>query len=297
MVADLGRIAELAAADGLLATGTAPALLHDAAARDVAVLRRKNGYHRPIGAANRWTPEEREFVRVMVGHMSEEQIGRAIGRSANAVKIMRQRKGWPAGSKRPEELTACRIARLMRKCAKTVESWIELGILPGRLMPARRTIHLVRRVTFERWLVNPANWIYFDHRRIVDPRLRRLVELAKSRWPDEWLTTGQAAELLGIGRRRSGLIERRIVTGKLRGRFWANWHVLRSDVEKIRIVLGRGSPGRQGGLWTERGDQVLQFFVQEGKSWQEIERLMGPRYSAKRAPYRYKVLQRRWKGN
>jgi hypothetical protein len=139
--------------------------------------------------------------------------------------------------------------------------------------------------------VNPANWIYFKHERIRDARLHRLVELAKGRWPDEWLTTGQAARLLGLKNSKS--ICTRGHLGKLKARRWANWHVLRSEVEKLRVVPGKGSPGRTRGPWTDRGDVVLQFFVAEGRGWREIERLMGPRYSEKRAPYRYACLQRR----
>ena len=291
---DVERMIGLAVTDAQLATGTSPErLLRSSGSREVSVLRRKNGESRALPSANRWTSEEIEYVQQVWGYMSLEEIGEALGRSAVAITVLRKRKGWPAPSKQPHELTARKVAVIMRKCGKTITHLIRLGILPGRMLPAggSRNIHVVRRLTFERWLVNPANWIYFDHRKITDRRLRRLVSLAKARWPDEWLTTGQAAKLLGVT--NSNSVQARIKRGQLPARRWANWHVLRSDVERQHVVPGRGSPGRTRTEYTERGDSILQFFVAEGKGWREIERLMGPRYSEKRAPFHYKQLQRR----
>lgn len=290
---EVDRMVDLAVAFGRLQGGADPRLVSRSIGdREVSLLRRAVD-SRNVSGANRWTEEEQAFVREMLGYIGLEEIARALGRSKNAVKILYTRKGWPAPSKQLHELTAHKIAVIMGKCVKTIIFMIELGILPGRVMPGSlRKIYLVRRVTFERWLVNPANWIYFKHARMRDARLRRLVELAKSRWPDEWLTTGQVAQLNGL--KSSNSVQARIKRGKLPARRWANWHVLRSDAEKPHIVPGRGSPGRSRLPFTERGDSFLQFARAEGKGWAEIGRLMGPRYSEKRAPYRYKQLQRRW---
>jgi len=287
------RMVDLAVAFGQLQSGTSPQLLSRSMGdREVSLLRR-GVQSRKIAGANRWTEEEQAFVRETLGYLGLDEIANALGRSKNAVKILYTRKGWPAPSKQPHELTACQIARRMRACVKKICLLIDIGILPGRVMPGSlRRIHLVRRVTFERWLVNPANWIYFDHRHIADRRWRRLVELAKQRWPDEWLTTGQAARLLGLT--NSNSVNARIKRGQLPARRWANWHVLRSDVERQHVVPGKGSPGRSRLPFTERGDTFLQFARAEGKGWAEIGKLMGPRYSEKRAPYRHKQLQRRW---
>jgi len=287
------RMIDLAVTEGLLANGTAPSVLSGGfpeKSREVAVLRRKVGRSSVTGNANRWTPEERQYVRKNLGHLSFEAIGAGIGRSAIAVKILYKRQGWPAPSKQSHELTAHRVAHLLGKCVKTIIHMIELGILPGRVLPGGRNIHVVLRRTFERWLINPANLIYFKAERIRDRRLRRLVELARERWPDQWLTAGQAARLVGL--KDSGSIRARIARGRLPARRWANWWVLRSDVERLSVAGGKGSPGNPKGLWTDRGDACLLRFRAEGKGWSDIGRLMGPRYNEKRAPYRYARLTR-----
>jgi len=287
----LETMIDLAVIEGLLANGTAPSVLSRASpegSRSLTVLRRKLGYVALAGNANRWTDEELRYVRQHLGRLSLQDIGAHLGRSANAVKIMYQRQGWPAPSKQPEELTAHQIGKLLGKCVKTIIHMIDLGILPGRVLPSRRNIHVVRRITFECWLISPANWIYFKVQRIRDPRLRRLVDLARKRWPDEWLTTGQAARVLGL--KVSGCIHQRIRRGKLPARRWANWWVLRSQVEQLHVVAGRGSPGRSRGLWTPAGDACLLRFRAEGKTWADISRLMGPRYSDRCAAYRFACL-------
>ena len=293
------RMVDLAVAFGRLQGGADPSLVSRSMGdREVALLRRaidsRKAARKPL--ANRWTEEEMAFVRQTLGYLGLEEIAGLLGRSKIAVKILYTRKGWPAPSKQPHELTAHKISVIMGKCVKTIIYMIELGILPGRIMPGSlRKIYLVRRMSFEIWLVNPANWIYFKHEKMRDARLRRLVELAKSRWPDEWLTTGQVAKLVGL--KESNAVEARIKRGQLPARRWANWHVLRSDAERMQIVPGRGSPGRSRLPFTERGDSFLQFARAEGKGWAEIERMMGPRYGEKKAPYRWRRLQRRWQGS
>src|SRR3970040_1040829 len=101
---------ESVAAQAGLESGIAPAVL---AARGVRVMPGVGEEDRPRGCANRWTPEEEQFLREQIGLMSDAEIGAALGRSAFAIKIHRQRKGIPAHSKRPGWLTGNGGAKLM----------------------------------------------------------------------------------------------------------------------------------------------------------------------------------------
>jgi hypothetical protein len=191
-------------------------------------------------ASNRWAPEELAFVRANLGRLPVEEIGAHVGRSPNAIKIVRLRHGWPAPSKMPDECSANAVGRILRKDVKTALVWIRAGILPGRQLPGSRMIMVVRRQVLARWAVNPANWIYFDWRRVTDPHLRRLCALKADRWGDEWLTIGQAARLAGCDAQD---LNRWIHAGKIVGaRKWGpNWSLLRSMVAGLHIPKGRGS--------------------------------------------------------
>src|SRR4030065_1828531 len=81
-----------------LESGIAPAVL---AARGMRVMPVMVEEYRRSGWANRWTPEEEQFLREHIGLMGDAEIGAALGRSTAAIKIRRQRKGIPAHSKRP----------------------------------------------------------------------------------------------------------------------------------------------------------------------------------------------------
>jgi hypothetical protein len=245
---------------------------------------------RPGPNLNRWTDEELEFVRKNLGRMSPAEIGARLSRSAVAIKVKRTRLAWPPASKQQNELTARQIAKVMRKCGKTIIALIDLGILPGRVLPIGRNIHVVDIRAFERWLVNPANWIYFDHRRTRDNRLRRLVELAKSRWPDRWLTTRQAAEIIGCEHKD---VNRWIRAGKIPGRHWANWHVLESVARVTRIPKGKGSGHDLH--WSARGDAFLMRARAESIPWATVAHMM--KQPERRLQYHLKCLLRKQKAN
>ncbi len=191
----------------------------------------------------RWTPEEEAFVRDRLGKMSLEAIATAIGRTEAAVKVRFTRKGWAAPSKRQGELVARDVARRLGKCGKAIKALIERGVLPGRVIPGKRGIHVVRQVTFYRWAVNPQNWIYFNPGRVRDAKLSRLIELKRRRWGDEWLTTGQVARLRGLPG-GSNDVTRQIYAGKLPAVKYQFWRVRRSAAEAYRFPEGRGSASR-----------------------------------------------------
>ena len=238
-----------------------------------------------------WSPAEKSFVQRNLGKLSLEEIGAALGRSENGVKILFTRNGWPAPSKQPDELTAHQIAELMGKCGKSIARLIDEDILPGRRLPMERVIRVVRTTTFKRWLINPENWIYFDWRKTRDHHLRHLCELQAERWGDAWITTGEAARVAGC---THADVNRWIHMGKVRSaRKWgANWKMLWSEAEKLDIPKrGKGSKGRAMAEWSEPADAFLVLARAVGISNSLTARLMGPGWE-KRVGYRLYILNR-----
>lgn len=235
-----------------------------------------------------WTPEEDQFVKDHLGVLSLEKIGEALGRSENAVKIRYTRKGWPAPSKQPEELTAREIGWRLGKCGKSIKTLIQREILPGRRIPGDRNIHVMKEVAFYRWAVNPAHWIYFDPDRVRDEKLQRLLARQRERWGYEWLTTGQVARMHDLPG-GSNDVTRHIYAGKLTAVKYQFWRIKRSVAEAHHFRRGRGRGHERD--WSEEGDAFLLLARAVGCPPRAIARLMkAPR---RQPAYRLRSLHKR----
>lgn len=288
---DINFLLDVAEATARLASGRRPSA-PNGNGRALSVAARHAPGH--TERARRWTPDEDAFLREALGRLSTEEICAALSRSDKAIKIRWTRKGYPAPSKQPDEMTGNQIADALGVDVHAVMALIDRGILPGRKLPgSTRNIRVVKTITFYRWVVNPKNWPYFlqcvyeDARvggsarvalrgtaRIGDLHLRRLVERQKARWPDRWLSTGEVAEMLHCS---VGAVHGRCRSGRIPGAVqWQNWYVRRSVAETIRILpKGYGAALN----WSDLGDQFLVLATAVGLKQASIGRLMG-------APYR-----------
>ena len=194
----------------------------------------------PSRKAPRWSERDINRVRDLLPFYSPKVVGRMLGRSEDAIKIMRQRQHIKASSKTEGWLSANRVMRLLgMPDARPVIGWVKKGLVLGHQVAGDDT-WMVHEISLRRWIVSPISWLYFDTERIQDPHLARLVGLAQERWGDEWLTTRQVADLKGTTTRQIGqtIFRRQLpavhVVGK-DGRHedgkWAFWGVKRSDAE------------------------------------------------------------------
>lgn len=303
---DMEKLLDLAFASGALASGQkSEDVLHqiggDAATLALAAQQVEEVKGR--ASARKWTPEEDRFLDEALGQLSIDEISAYLGRSLQAIKIRRTRLGLDAPSKQAGELTARQTADLLGVDVHAVCRWIEDGILPGRVLPMERHIRVVKKATLWRWAVNPMNWPYFENSvyddtrsnngqdfakgtdRIADPRLRRLIELKKKRWGDEWWSLGQVAEHHGVT--LSG-VHKAVYEGRIPGVRYQNWRVRKSDALKLQIVPGKG----HGSLldWSRRADEFLVLASAVGLPDSVIAALAGGIYSDKTVRYRLKSL-------
>lgn len=245
-----------------------------------------------------WTSEEDEFYRKNAGMMSYEEMAEALGRSRNAIKVRFTRKGMPPASKAPGWMTAQKVANLLSIDPHTTVGWIRKGVLPGEVMFfTRRPIYRIAIITLKRWLVHPEHWIYFDANKIKNPAWRSLVLRAQDRWGDEWWSSRQAADYLGVDVKD---ITRQISIGKIRGiqaknrggrdrATWSLWYVRKSDA--VNLVIPRGKGGDKLNYpWPAGADRFL-VHARDGLKleWEAIGRMM--KWSQKRCAYRYKLIK------
>lgn len=256
-------------------------------AREMIVRQRQVGRRRGHPNMNRWTEEDLAFLRDNLGRMSPAELGRALGRSTNAIRIAQTRNGIPPASKKPHEITALAAARLIGVDVKLMIRLINMGEIPGRQLPMARKINVILRRDLLRWMMRPRSWVYFDRRRVSDPQLRAFLERRAERWGDEWLSSGQAARLVGHASDGKSILQR-IYRGKLRAVRWANYRVLRSDVLKIRSAPGKGCKGMARIEWSREAHAFLLLAVAVGLRGRSIAALMGgPAY---RSQWRMRML-------
>ncbi len=220
-------------------------LLDTMAVRAAATNRRK----RP----DAWTPGEDAFLRQNLGWLTDDEIGQALGRTGVAVHIRWDRElGLPGPSKAPDVITAQGAAAVLGVDAHAVAFWVDMGLLPGRLMAGKRKIRLIQRVAFRRWVLNPMNWPYFDPSKVTDPELKRMLKKRAQRWGDEWWTTRQVADYHGVTPKdvlryitKMGKLNSFHLPVSLGGRHvnraWSYHFILKSEAMRVTFhKMGRG---------------------------------------------------------
>lgn len=254
------------------------------------------------GKAPAWTASEDDYLRANLGRQSEAEIAIALGRSETAVRLRWKRDlQLPAPSRNPDWVTAEQIAEGLGVDTKLIDRLIDEGRLAGWRLPTRRTMRVALRITVLQWLVNPDHGIYFRPERVNrGPRrskrcydfafwakAKRLVELARRRWDDEWLSAGQAARLRGVS---GAAINKAVRDGRLPGIKWGNWRFRRSAVMRPELVFFTGKGTATSVHYTDAADAFLLLARAVGLPWSAIGRLMA--WPGSRCEYRFATLMR-----
>ncbi len=305
-MSDLDLLIESAAVHGQLRSGIAPSRVAARSwlsGRAITVLAGKS-IKRAKPAP--WTPEEDRFIDACMDVLSDEEIGEALGRTAHAVHVRRERDlGLYVRSKRPDVMSTEQVAQGICKDGKSVHMLFDRGILPGWKMPAAMNFRLVNKTRLLMWLVNPMNWCYFDPKRIGNrtnrrisqvydhefwARARRLVRRQMRRWKDEWWTIGKVA---AYHRTDSRNINAVIHEGKLPAVDWGNWRVLRSHATdpafKPIAWRGRGGKGQDKSGITSAAKAFILLGAAVGLTQNEIGALMG--FTEKQVFYQLKRMR------
>lgn len=236
-----------------------------------------------------WSDAEDQFLRDSLATMTDAEIGEQLGRSEMAVHLRWSRDlHLPSRSKHPDILTGRRAAAMLGIDEHKISHWIDVGLIPGRLMPGMQSkwhmIHLVNRQAFRRWVLNPMNWVYFNPKKVRDPELNRMLKKRAKRWGDEWWTTRQVADYHGVQVKnvmqtiRRGRLRSFHLTVSLGGRHpnpgWTNHFVLRSDAKAAVFYTGKGSQ-KKISKFTHAADRwILKARDQLGMTFIAIGRTM-----------------------
>jgi hypothetical protein len=202
--------------------------------------------HAPSRKAPLCSETDLARVKELLLFRSPKIVGQMLGRSTDAIKIVRQCQHFKASSKSEGWLTANRVMQLLGMAdARPVVGWVKKGLVFRHRIAGDDT-WMVHEISLRRWIISPRSWVYFDTKRIQELHLTRLVELAQERWGDEWLTTRQVADLKGT---TTWQIDQSIFRGAIPtihivnkdGRHenaaWSFWAIKRSDAEAWQFKL------------------------------------------------------------
>ncbi len=236
----------------------------------------------PRKKSREWSPEEDAFLEQHLGFLTDAEIGEQLGRSEIGVHLRWSRDlHLPSPSKHPDVITALQAADMLGIDGHKTAHWVDVGLIPGRLMAGDRKIRLIRRVSFMRWACAPVNWVYFDIKQVRDPKLKRLLKLEAKRWGDEWWNTRAVADYHGVD---TTDVKRYIKLGRLHSfripvslggrhgnRKWSNHFVLKSEAMKVHFYrLGEPGPSiftPAADAWLLRArDKLDMTFVHIGKT-------------------------------
>jgi hypothetical protein len=234
-----------------------------------------------------WTPAEDEHIRSNLGILTDAEIGAALGRSADAVHIRRERVlHLPAPSKHPAIFTGNKAARALGLDIHKLSYLVDTGIIPARVMAGLRRIRLIRREDLTRWAVDPRNWPWFKLDRVADPQLKRLIELRRQRWGDEWWSTRQAADYHGVD---VSDIKRYIQAGRLPavqvvnydGRIslherpaWSYWFIRKSHAQAVTFYRRKGNTAGRRGLLPQAAKDFITLCHDAGVPYAGIASMM-----------------------
>ena len=195
----------------------------------------------PQAKAPRWSEDELIKIEKLLPFHSANKVGEMLGRSGNAIKIIRQRKGIKASSKSEGWFTANQVRLLLGMAdGRPVIGWIKKGLVLGHQINGDST-WMVHEISLRRWVTSPLSWAYFDPSGVTDEKLAHLVKLAQKRWNDAWLSTRQVADMKGtdtktvlmaIKRGQLPGIHIQEKDGRHSGAAWAFWAVKQSDAER-----------------------------------------------------------------
>jgi len=200
----------------------------------------------------------------------------------------------------PGWLTAHKVSMLLGQDSHKLIGWVKTGIFPGiSANTAAGTITLINFEQLKVWITRPEHWMYVDVKRMKPGYLRRLVEKAQERWGDEWLSTRQAAELVGLKESKQILVDIKVNKllpalhcPHLGGRdkaSWSMWFVRKSDL--MNYVHPQQTDCRVD--WcTPRAEAFMWRMHLAGKNSPEISRMMKRSGAEKFVCYRIAKMKR-----
>ena len=207
-----------------------------------------------------WTREEDAFLKANLGILSLAEIGRALGRSVDAIHNRWERDlHLPSPRRNPNWLTLEAFSQGLGVDSHTLGRLADRGLIEVRCLPAvvkkgPNSIRVVDRKVALAWIADPMHWIYFKTERVglfrkqgrrpaTKPNVifwreaRASIDKHLLTWKDAWLTPTEAAVLIGlpVDRRERNChgINKAINLGLLKAVRWGNWRILRSEVLKF----------------------------------------------------------------
>ncbi len=258
-----------------------------------AVAQQVNGGQPSCSRPRRWRDDEQQFIIANHHHMNDDQIGAALGRSGDAVKIYRNRHlKLPSITRLPDHPTLNQVACLMGVDVHAVCKWVRHGLIEAHdtgkgERPGQGPIQVISLAYLREWALQPERWMLFQADRI-DDAMRQQVLAAQAAWGDEWWRPGQVADYWQCDKR---IVNWAIHRGIIPAVRWGNWWIRRSDAHRtprpVWVGTGKGSSSLP---WPVKQDQFLVLAQALGLSYGQIAKF--GTWEAPRVAHRLHTLLR-----
>lgn len=176
------------------------------------------------GAIRRWTPARLwRLMGLLEAGRSDDEIGQALGCTANAANLARKAYGLRA--RHGALLSANAVALRMGVSQPTVTRWILRGWLDGKRGQAwgPHCEWFVHPDALEPFVEDARYWRFWDPRRVTDDGLRHTACMLRPAAFEPLLTTDAVAERLYMARHT---VREAILAGRLPGLYMAGrWYV------------------------------------------------------------------------
>lgn len=226
----------------------------------------KGVWSRP-GRTN-WTEAQALEVREAIAEgRSYAEIGKRIGRTANAIEVWTKRNIDRVRDERP--MSARDVHRLMgiALAGKWCESMIRRGwIKAERGLRGRHRTWIVREEALFAFLENPAHWHRWKPERITVEDIREWA--TELRGEARFLTVGEVAARYAVV---VGTVNNWIALGRLRAVRWGNWLIPESALTGFVPGYDRPKGGYVVRRFTAEEDARLIALRANGETWAECE--------------------------
>ena len=120
----------------------------------------------PQAKAPQWSEDDLNRVEELLPFNSADEVGRILGRSGNAIKIIRLRRGIQASSKTDGWFTANQVRELLGMAdGRPVIGWVKKGFVMGHQINGDST-WMINEISLRRWIASPSRGCTSIHRRL-----------------------------------------------------------------------------------------------------------------------------------
>lgn len=233
-----------------------------------------------MGKKPNWTPEEKEYFEKWYGKMPLPKLSKKLGRSMNALIVMRQRMGLGAFLEAGDMVSCNLVFKALfgtPNHSYQVKSWIKNHNFPVHYVRVKKNrFRMVRLSEMWEWLYDNRSFVSFakfERRALgvepawVEPKRRADQRIAARKKTTPWTPEEDARLRTLLKMQRYTYRELSLMFGRSEGAIVRRCSTLKLRELPLRI-------GAHDGKWTPEDIKRLKSLIVDGKRYSEISDIL-----------------------